>query len=754
MKNFYRLVFSLFILSVFVLVGCTTYSGSANNADTSTTTFGEASSDMGFIISFGSQGRGAYYTIDEVSYFKVQVSLGSNIVAERTATFSDTVKIGLTKEGLYTIAITAYNSENAPIADGSTQRQLYYNSGYQRVSIVITPYSKSIDIIVDVQWAQPEDTSDCYEATFIMNDGDDSEVFYSKSISTDSESYNSSGRYSFFTDDIPVPTRPGYLFNGWCADKECSDVVRTYTIFTDDIKHGYYMSGDTTYYAKWVETPNLIWSGSKFLRTKQTFDSSYFESFNNDGTFTVYFHNDSPDSKYDSISLYAGSTQIYTKNTHINGSEYKSASFTLTKENLELLKANGLTVSSSSYFDFYLRGLAFAEGETYTENGYNIIYNLNGGVNHSSNPSVFTADDYIYLQTPTYPGYKFCGWYENADFSGYSINCIYGDERNANVELWAKWQETVYVPFPEEAAVSSSGVYTATLVKEGFNNGWGSGDDADYLKIVLAPRDVVAKMISGEITSESELFTDENMCYVYANNNVGNGKITVSNLSTDTYLQPIGTNGTEYSGLAVRTDEEGNYVVLFDITKINKDILLAKSDMESTEDVWGNKDNIESDYIPMVLGCVTGDYSCYPFYMWGVGVALLEPATEAYPETLNKETLPTANDVKYIYGTLTDWNYAELTDNTYEFTFSNNILNYCYNDYLEFLFYTDDKTVSISGGTFTSLEESMELTNSYNSTRLPISLLTVGSKYTISFTATGDYTATVSISEVMTTTDF
>lgn len=750
MKNFYRSIFSLFILSVFVLVGCTTYSAGSNN-DGATVSFDEKSSDMGFIISFGSQGRGAYYTIDEVSYFKVWVSLGSNIVAERTATFSDTVKIGLTKEGLYTIAITAYNSANNPIADGSTQKQLYYDSGYQRVSIAITPYSKSIDIIVDVQWVQPEDTSDGYEATFMMNDGtNDSNVFYSKSVSSSSESYSSSGRYSFFTDDIPVPTRPGYLFNGWCSNAECSDVVRTYTIFTDDIKHGYYMSCDTTYYAKWVETPNLIWSGSKFLRTKQIFDSSYFESFYNSGTFTVYFHNDSPDPKYDSISLSAGSTQIYTKNVHIEGSEYKSFSFTLTKENLELLKANGLTVSSSSYYDFYLRGLAFAEGETYTENGYNIIYNLNGGVNNSSNPSVFTADDsYIYLYQPTYPGYKFCGWYETEDFSGYSVDYIYGDERNANVELWAKWQETVYVPFPAEAAISSSGVYTATLVKEGFTDGWCGGDDIDYLKVVLAPRDVVAKMITGEITSESDLFTDENMCYVYANNDVGNGKITVSNLSTDTYLQPIGTNGTEYTGLAVRTDEDGNYVVLFDITKINKDILLAKSDMESNDDVWENKGNIESDYIPMVLGCVTGDYSCYPFQMWCVGVAILEPATEAFPETLNKETLPTANEVKYISGSLTDWNYTELTNNTYEFTFSGDVLNYCYNDYLEFLFYTDDQTIRIGGGTFASLDESVELTNDSSYTRLPISLLTVGSKYIISFTATGNYTATVSISEVV-----
>lgn len=536
MKNFYHLLFSLFVLSTLVLSGCTTYSAGSNN-DGATVTFDEKSSDMGFIISFGSQGRASYYTIDEVSYFNVRVSLGSNVVAEKTATFSDTVKIGLTKEGLYTIAITAYNSKNDPIADGSTQKQLYYDSGYQRVSIAITPYSKSIDIIVDVQWVQPEDTSD----------------------------------------------------------------------------------------------------------------------------------------------------------------------------------------------------------------GYTITYNLNGGENHSSNPSVFTEDDYIYLQSPTYAGYKFCGWYENEDCSGYSIDCIYGNERNANVELWAKWEETAFVPFPTEAVVSSNGVYTATLVKEGFTDGWCGGDDIDYLKVVLAPRDVVAKMITGEISNESELFTDENMCYVYANNNVGNGKITVSNLSTDTYLQPVGTNGTEYTGLAVRTDEDGNYVVLFDTTKINKDILLAKSNMESNDDVWENKGNIESDYIPMVLGCVTGDYSCYPFQMWNVGVAVLEPTDEAFPETLNKETLPTANEVKYISGSLTDWNYTELTNNTYEFTFSGDVLNYCYNDYLEFLFYTDDQTVRIGGGTFTSLDENVELTNSYNYVRLPISLLNEGTKYLITFTATGDYTATVSV---------
>ena len=76
---------------------------------------------------------------------------------------------------------------------------------------------------------------------------------------------------------------------------------------------------------------------------------------------------------------------------------------------------------------------------------------------------------------------------------------------------------------------------------------------------------------------------------------------------------------------------------------------------------------------------------------------------------------------------------------------SGDVLNYCYNDYLEFLFYTDDQTVRIGGGTFASLDENVELTNSYNYVKLPISLLSEGTKYLITFTATGDYTATVSV---------
>lgn len=536
MKNFYRSIFSLFVFTVLVLFGCTSYSDGSNNGEN--TTLGESSSDMGFIISFANLAgsRSTYYTIDEVSFFKVQVSLNSNVVVEKTAGFDDTIKIGLTKEGLYTIAITAYNSKYDPIADGSTQKYLYYDSGYQRVSISITPYSKTINVIVDVEWVQP-------------------------------------------------------------SDETC----------------------------------------------------------------------------------------------------------------------------------------------------YKIIYNLNGGKNHSSNPSVFSESDYVYLQSPTYAGYKFCGWYENENFSGNSISYISGNERNADVELWAKWQETPFVPFPEEAVVSTSGVYTTTLIKEGIGNGWASSEDCKFLKIVLAPRDVAAKMINGEIINEYSLFTDENMCYVYANNNVGNAKITVSNLSEDTYLQPCGVNGEEYTGLGIKKDNEGNYIVIFDITKINKDILLAKSHSESNEDVWENKGNIESDYVPMILGCVTSESSCYPFYMWNVGLAILEPTEEAFPENINKEILPTTSNIKYIYGNLTDWNYKELTNNTYEFTYSADTQYSYYNDYLEFFFYSDDHNLRMGDAVITSFNTEFESVKNGSNIRLPISMLTKDTKYVITFTATGDYTATVSV---------
>ena len=48
---------------------------------------------------------------------------------------------------------------------------------------------------------------------------------------------------------------------------------------------------------------------------------------------------------------------------------------------------------------------------------YTIDYNLNGGINSSSNPSSYTIEDSITLKNPTKPGYTFKGWYSDEKFT-------------------------------------------------------------------------------------------------------------------------------------------------------------------------------------------------------------------------------------------------------------------------------------------------------------------------------------------------
>lgn len=213
---------------------------------------------------------------------------------------------------------------------------------------------------------------------------------------------------------------------------------------------------------------------------------------------------------------------------------------------------------------------------------------------------------------------------------------------------------TVYVEFPTEAKVSANGVYTAKLVKEGVSlDGWGAGAGKETIKVVLAHKDVVAKIIDGTITSDADLFTDDNKCYVYANNDVGNALFTSATVTEGTYVQPAGFG--KYTGLAITKDADGNYIVKFDVSKIDNAILLAKGIAETKvtdeEDPWNAVDTLKTNYIPMVLGSVTGNSgAAYPFNFWNAGIAIMEPSTENYPTNIKEEAelVVTVADMKYV----------------------------------------------------------------------------------------------------------
>ena len=74
---------------------------------------------------------------------------------------------------------------------------------------------------------------------------------------------------------------------------------------------------------------------------------------------------------------------------------------------------------------------------------YFITYNLNGGKNSASNPSVYTCETNITLQSPTKTGYTFKGWSEGAS-STIQNPYVLKDSTPTNITLTANWTANTY----------------------------------------------------------------------------------------------------------------------------------------------------------------------------------------------------------------------------------------------------------------------------------------------------------------------
>lgn len=71
-----------------------------------------------------------------------------------------------------------------------------------------------------------------------------------------------------------------------------------------------------------------------------------------------------------------------------------------------------------------------------------IVYNLNNnGKNNELNPDKYYIDSQIALKPPvnTNSNLTFCGWYENADFSGDEVKDLGSRKFKGNITLYAKW---------------------------------------------------------------------------------------------------------------------------------------------------------------------------------------------------------------------------------------------------------------------------------------------------------------------------
>ncbi|MDE7158577.1 MAG: InlB B-repeat-containing protein [Clostridiales bacterium] len=68
---------------------------------------------------------------------------------------------------------------------------------------------------------------------------------------------------------------------------------------------------------------------------------------------------------------------------------------------------------------------------------FEVVYHLNGGVNHADNPTSLSGKQK--LQKPTREKYRFDGWYREPDFQHSTDYASMADDKTTTVDLYAKW---------------------------------------------------------------------------------------------------------------------------------------------------------------------------------------------------------------------------------------------------------------------------------------------------------------------------
>ncbi len=68
---------------------------------------------------------------------------------------------------------------------------------------------------------------------------------------------------------------------------------------------------------------------------------------------------------------------------------------------------------------------------------FEVVYHLDGGINHPDNPTLLTGKQT--LKNPTKEKYQFDGWYREPEFEHYTSTASMIDDKTTTVDLYAKW---------------------------------------------------------------------------------------------------------------------------------------------------------------------------------------------------------------------------------------------------------------------------------------------------------------------------
>nr|WIF89110.1 InlB B-repeat-containing protein [Acholeplasma laidlawii] len=253
------------------------------------------------------------------------------------------------------------------------------------------------------------------------------------------------------------PTREGYTFGGWFSD---SGLAAAYTFSSMPAQN-------ITLYAKWQNTITFNTNGGSLVEpiTQDTLTTvaEPTDPSKEGYTFGGWYSDSSLTNAYTFITMPSQNITLYAKwNINSYDITFIENQGTVVNDIIDQEYGTIITYPTTSrsgytFSGWYIDNGTFAQEFTSTTiislditlyakwvlTQYNIIYDLDGGTNHSSNPEQYTiAMSDILLQSPTKEGHSFVGWYSDQELS----SRVYFVSTNTldTVTVYAKWNINQY----------------------------------------------------------------------------------------------------------------------------------------------------------------------------------------------------------------------------------------------------------------------------------------------------------------------
>ena len=379
---------------------------------------------------------------------------------------------------------------------------------------------------------------------------------------------NAAGNPAQYTVDQTItledPTKPGYTFKGWYADKDFTTLTVGIPVGSTEAK---------TFYAKWEQNPYKI-----------TWNVNEGDELTGEGYTVEAFYGNPITAPSDP-----------TRRGYTFGGWYTDGSNFA--ENTKFTDGGAMPDYNVT---FYAKWTAIE---------YTITYNLDGGTNVSGNPAQYTVETgKITLVAPTKTGYAFEGWYSDAERTN-RVTEIAADS-TGDVTLYAKW---------------TINQYTVTWETNGGNDLTGSNytTTADYGTSIVRPDDPTKEADAQYTYTFGGWYTDRALMQPLDDNaTVPAENLTVYakwNTTAQTYtVKWYGVNNPWW-GSAAKTEP---YVLLRTDT-YDYGTLLLKNAPEATKDAYdayyyeleGWRAGSETGELLTEASIVTGDAEYYPSFL-------------------------------------------------------------------------------------------------------------------------------------------